>query len=202
MPPKQQKKAGDLDDFSDANTLPNANIFKFTIIPQTFYSQENRDKIMKKINDNLVPSSGDKIKLLTREEITNYGQLKQYILDPAAQQALPPEDPRKNMSEVDQFAKSAADKMFEMSCLVRRAKKEKISKLEEEAQAKATEEHPAQPITSEDGQLDGMIYLVDYPQSVDEALALSRHSQSLNGVFVVNEIPKSTDEDDDEEEAA
>ena len=33
MPPKQQKKAGDLDDFSDANTLPNANIFKFTIIP-------------------------------------------------------------------------------------------------------------------------------------------------------------------------
>ena len=53
--------------------------------------------------------------------------------------------------------------MFEMSCLVRRAKRDKIAKLEEEAQAKATEENPAQPVTSEDGQLDGMIYLVDYP---------------------------------------
>ena len=41
---------------------------------------------MKKISENLVPSSGDKIKLLTREEITNYGKLKQYILDPAVQQ--------------------------------------------------------------------------------------------------------------------
>ena len=61
------------------------------------------------------------------------------------------------------MAKSAADKMFEMSCLVRRAKRDKIAKLEEEAQAKATEENPAQPVTSEDGQLDGMIYLVDYP---------------------------------------
>ena len=101
MPPKQTKKAGDLDDFSDANTLPNANIFKFTIIPKTFYSQENRDKIKKRIDENLVPSSGDKIKLLTREEITNYGKLKQYILDPAVQQSLPPEDPRKNISEVD-----------------------------------------------------------------------------------------------------
>ena len=100
------------------------------------------------------------------------------------------------------MAKSAADKMFEMACLVRRAKKERISKLEEEAQAKATEENPAQPITSEDGQLDAMFYLVDYPQTAEEALALSRHSQSLNGVFVVTEVPKSTDEEDDEEDAA
>ena len=83
MPPKQVKKAGDLDDFSDANTLPHANIFKFTIIPKSFYSQENRDKIKKRIDENLVPTSGDKVKLRTREEITNYGKLKQHIMDPA-----------------------------------------------------------------------------------------------------------------------
>ena len=45
-----------------------------------------------------------------------------------------------------------------------------------------------------------MIHLVDYPQTTEEALALSRYSHSLNGVFVVSEIPKS-DADDEEEEA-
>ena len=40
------------------------------------------------------------------------------------------------------MARAAADRIFEISVLVRRAKKEKYAKLEEEAAAKATEEQP------------------------------------------------------------
>lgn len=43
-------------------------------------------------------------------------------------------------------ARAAADRLFEISVSIRRAKKEKITRLEEEAAAKATEESPAQPI--------------------------------------------------------
>jgi len=32
MPPKPAGKKGDVEDFSDAMTLPQANIFKFTIL--------------------------------------------------------------------------------------------------------------------------------------------------------------------------
>ena len=82
MPQKQFNKARYLE-VNDVKTLLYKNIFKFTIIPKSFYSQENRDKIKKRIDENLVPTSGDKVKLLTREEITNYGKLKQHIMDPA-----------------------------------------------------------------------------------------------------------------------
>ena len=44
------------------------------------------------------------------------------------------------------MAMAAADRLFEMVVNVRRAKKDKITKLEEEAAAKATEEQPAQPV--------------------------------------------------------
>ena len=84
MPPKAAKKAGDLDDYSDASSLPPANVFKFTIIAKSFFCKESREKVQKRIEENLVPTSNDKIKPLTREEIVNYGKLKQYILDPVA----------------------------------------------------------------------------------------------------------------------
>ena len=32
MPPKPAGKKGDAEDFSDASTLPHANIFKFTLV--------------------------------------------------------------------------------------------------------------------------------------------------------------------------
>lgn len=41
------------------------------------------------------------------------------------------------------MARAAADRLFEMAVVVRRAKKEKITKLEEEAAAKAGEDQPA-----------------------------------------------------------
>ena len=144
MPPRAAaKKPGDVEDFSDLATLPQANIFKFTVICKTFFSLENREKVNKRILENLVPTSADKIKLLTREEIMTSGRTKGTILDTAALQALPTEDPRRHISEEDAIARAAADRMFEISVLVRRAKKEKFVKLEEEAQIKATEDQPA-----------------------------------------------------------
>ena len=134
MPPRAAaKKPGDAEDFSDLATLPPANIFKFTVICKTFFSLENREKVSKRVLENLVPTSGDKIKLLTREDIMTYGRNKGTILDTAALQALPAEDPRRLISEEDAIARAAADRLFEISVMIRRAKKEKYAKLEEEA---------------------------------------------------------------------
>ena len=143
--------------------MPPANIFKFTLVFKTFFSAESREKVSKRITDNLVPTSGDKIKLLTREDIMNYGRGKGTILESAALQALPAEDPRRLITEEDAIARAAADRIFEVSVAVRRAKKEKQTKLEEEAAAKATEDSPAQPVQMDTDSVDAMIYLQDYP---------------------------------------
>ena len=77
MPPKTQaKKPGDLEDFSDVATLPPAKVFKFSVIMKSFFCQENRDKVTKRVQDNLIATSLDKIKLLTREDIMTYGKAK------------------------------------------------------------------------------------------------------------------------------
>ena len=46
-----------------------------------------------------------------------------------------------------------------------------------------------------------MFYLVDYPQTKDEAFALANCGFSVNGVFEVNEIPKADAEEMEDEEA-
>ncbi len=117
MPPKNaaaNKKAGDVEDFSDLATLPQAKIFKFSVIMKSFFSLENREKVNKRISENLVPTSLDKIKMLSREDIVNYGKARGSYLDQASQQALPVEDPRKNLSETEMMARTAADRLFEM----------------------------------------------------------------------------------------
>ena len=203
MPPKQAKKA-DENDFSDLPTLPNANIFKFSCVCKTFFSAENREKVTKRVTENLVPTSAGKVTMLTREEIMTSGKAKGTILDQVAIQALPAEDPRREVSEDLMVARAAADRLFEISVSIRRAKKEKITRLEEEAAAKATEESPAQPIQLDSDQVDAMIYLVDYPQTKAEAFALAQCSYSLNGVFEINEVPKAdyVEPDEDEEEGS
>ena len=180
--------------------MPPANIFKFTLVFKTFFSAESREKVSKRITDNLVPTSGDKIKLLTREDIMNYGRGKGTILESAALQALPAEDPRRLITEEDAIARAAADRIFEISVAVRRAKKEKQTKLEEEAAAKATEDSPAQPVQMDTDSVDAMIYLQDYPQTKAEAFALARHGYSFNGVFEINEVPKADAEEQDDDE--
>ena len=75
------------------------------------------------------------MKTLTRDEIIAYGKAKQIILDAATAATLPQDDPRLKMSAVEQMAKAAVDKLFEMQVYARRAKKEKITKLEDEIKA-------------------------------------------------------------------
>ena len=97
-------------------------------------------------------------------------------------------------------ARAAADRLFELTVLVRRAKKEKLTKLEEEAAAKAGEGQEPEKVLLDTDQIDAMIYMPDYPQTKNEAFALARAGHALNGVFEVNEVPKSDAEDVDEED--
>lgn len=100
-------------------------------------------------------------------------------------------------------ARAAADRLFELTVVVRRAKKERFTKLEEEAQAKAGEGQEPEKVLIDTDQIDAMIYMPDYPQTKSEAFALARAGHALNGVFEVNEVPKSdADEVDDEEKEA
>lgn len=97
-------------------------------------------------------------------------------------------------------AKSAADRLFELSVVVRRAKKDKIEKLTEEAKNRAAEGEVPEKVVIDADAVDAMIYLPDYPQSKAEAFALARAGHSLNGVFEVNEVQKSDADDAYEEE--
>jgi len=76
MPPKPAGKKGENEDFSDVISLPQANVFKFTLVHKSFFDQETRDKVKKVILDKLYPSSFDRIKPLTREEILTYAKSK------------------------------------------------------------------------------------------------------------------------------
>jgi hypothetical protein len=58
--------------------------------------------------------------------------------------------------------------------------------LEEEAKAKATEENPNPEVYIDPNALDGLIYLVDYPQTKEEALALSEAGSAVNVVLKVD----------------
>ena len=120
MPPKPTGKKGDTEDFSDAATLPQANIFKFSLVHKAYLSSESREKVNKAIKEKLVPTSLEKIKLLSREEIVTYGKSKTYIIDANAQAILPQDDPRKSLTEFDMVARSAADRIFELSVQIRR----------------------------------------------------------------------------------
>ena len=42
--------------------------------------------------------------------------------------------------------------------------------------------------------VDGFIYLIDYPTTKSEILALSKYNQGLNAVFEIEEIPKPIEE--------
>jgi len=77
----------------------------------------------------------ERVKTLTRDEIITYGKGKQFILEPGQAQTLPHDDPRVKQTEAEQVAKAAQERLFEMQVMARRTKKERITKLEEEAKA-------------------------------------------------------------------
>lgn len=187
MPPKPAGKKGDAEDFSDASSLPQAHVFKFTLAMRSFLDLEAREKVRNAIKDKLVPSSKGAIHTLTRDDIVTYGKGKQIIMDAAQLAALPADDPRKALSENDMMAKACADRMFELSVLVRRQRQTRMA-------AAQADEHEASDC------VDGFIYMVDYPSTKPEILCLSKYSQSLNAVFEIEEIMAPVEEGDEEED--
>ena len=136
MPPKPApgKKGADEIDMSDVASLPPLNFFTFTVLFGNFFSQATREKVQKYMTDHF---SQERIKTLTREEIITFGKAKQFILEPGQAQSLPQDDPRAKMSEAEQFAKSAFERLFELQVMARRSKKERLQKIEEEAKLNA-----------------------------------------------------------------
>ena len=133
MPPKPapgKKGKDDLEDYSDVATLPPLNSITTTLLPRAFFSTQSREAVQKAIQDKFV--TDHRIKTLTREEIVAYAKQRQIILEPNVAATLPQDDPRLKMTEPEQLAKATCDKLFEMSVAARRAKKEKLLKLEEE----------------------------------------------------------------------
>jgi hypothetical protein len=183
------KGKGDTEDFSDCSSLPQANIFKFTLVQGSYLSQESRDKVKLAIKDKLVPSSSGRIQALTREDIVTYGKAKQIILDAAGQNALPADDPRKVLSEMDMMARAASDRMFELSVIVRRQRQARLA-------STSSDENEVSD------NVDGFIYMVDYPTSRAENLALSKYSQALSAVFEIEEVNPPVEEGEEEEDEA
>lgn len=73
------------------------------------------------------------------------------------------------------MARAAADRMFELTVQVRRQRQTRM-------QASSSDENEAS-----EG-VDGFIYMVDYPNTRAEILALSKYSQALNAVIEIEEI--------------
>jgi hypothetical protein len=107
---------------------------------------------------------------------------------------LQDDDPKKKLTDAEQLARCAADKLFELKVSARRALKEKIAKVQQEMNEKATEDQPAQKYEPNPDQLHNLILMPDYPASKEEAINLSRYGQSLNGLFELHQ--SSLDEND------
>ena len=87
------------------------------------------------------------------------------------------------------LGQSAADRLFEITIAVRKQKREKLTKLEEEAAAKANEAGTAPEKTELDNDLvDSIISMPDFPSTDAEALALSQYGYSVNCMFDVFQI--------------
>lgn len=74
------------------------------------------------------------------------------------------------------IARSAADRIFELTVQIRRLKAAKPQPTDEEERKLAED------------QVDGSIYLIDYPQTRAEILSFSKYSQSLHTVFEIEEV--------------
>jgi hypothetical protein len=90
-------------------------------------------------------------------------------------------------TETDMMARAASDRIFELSVTIRRQRQVKMAALQ------ADESEPSENI-------DGFIYMVDYPTTKAEILSLSKYSQSLNAVFEIEEILPPIEEGDEEQE--
>ena len=177
MPPKAAPKKGGEDiDLSEINSLPQAKTAIFQIQFSKFKDTETRNKITEAVTNGLPE---ERIKTLKRQDIIEYGKGKGIIVDapPEGAPALSPEQ---------QIAQSAADRLFEIGFTIRKAKKEKQTRLEEEAAAKAAEAGvPAEKIETDTDILDCLINMPDYPTTQKEHLAFSQYGCSINCFFEI-----------------
>ena len=194
MPPKPApgKKGADEVDLSDVASLPPLNSVTFTVLFGAFFSQATREKVQKYLNDHI---SQERVKTLTRDEIIAYGKSKQLILEPGQAQTLPADDPRAKMSEAEQIAKAAVERLFELQVGARRTKKERLAKAEEEAKAAGN----AQPLVVDADLLDAIFNIVDFPQTKDEAIAFAKLNGTLNLVLEVGQRFREPHPDDEDE---
>ncbi len=97
------------------------------------------------------------------------------------------------MSESDQIAKAASERLFELHVGARRTKKERLTKAEEEAKASG------QPLAVDTDLLDAIFQLVDFPQTKEEALAFAKLNGTVNLVLEATQKFRGQQPDDDDE---
>lgn len=155
---------------SDIATLPKANVAMFQMAFSKFKSTEVRQKLQEHVTKSLTE---DRVKTLTRQEIIEYGKGKGIIEEGASTDTPPKEEG--GMTYEQMLGQAAADKLFEVQFAIRKAKKEKLHRLEEEAAAKASDAAPGTPEKPEtdDDIVDALIMLPDYPVTKKEGLAFS-----------------------------
>lgn len=123
-PPKKPGKAIE-EDFSDVPTLPELNSLIFSMILE-FKNKDRKAEVLTKLKD----TWKDKVKVITRDDIIDYGRKKLTIEDD------------EDIKNVTKMAKAASEKLFEQFVQARREKKERHDKLYEEAKTKVTEDNP------------------------------------------------------------
>ena len=183
MPPKAAPKKEDNIDLSEIGSLPKAKTATMQIAFSKFKTTEARTKIQEHVLGNLPE---DRVKKITRQDIADYGKSKGIIVD------APPEGDTRTTE--DMMAQAASDRLFELQFAIRKAKKDKHTKLEEEAAAKAAEAGTtAEKIETDLDILDALIYLPDYPSSQKEFLAFSKYGHTVNCHFEVYQVMENVD---------
>ena len=183
MPPKAAPKKEENIDLSEIGTLPKAKTATMQIAFSKFKTTEARTKIQEHVLGNLPE---ERVKKITRQDITDYGKSKGIIVDSA------PEGDTRTPDEM--MAQAASDRLFELQFAVRKAKKDKLTKLEEDAAAKAAEAGTtAEKVETDLEILDALIYLPDYPTTQKEFLAFSKYGHTVNCHFEIYQVMENVD---------
>ena len=173
MPGKKPAKPIE-EDFSDVDTLPSLNSLTFNLVLD-FKNRERKDTLMAKIQE-MFPETPS-VKTITDEEIVEYGQGKQVMVEEGEE-----EDPEKR-------GKAAGMKMFSISVESRREKKAAHEAKIAEAQAAATEEDPNPDPGINPDDIDTLFYLPNFPNGDVEAIEMNSENQAVNLVLHIKEMP-------------
>ena len=170
------------EDFSDVSTLPELNSLIFTMLLE-FKNKERKQQVYDKIKEQWA----DKVKVITRDEIIDYGKKKLTISED------------EDVKDVKKVAKAASEKLFEQFVTARREKKERIAQLTEDAKANATDENPDPQPDIDPNEIDCFFYMPDYPQNCEEAAALNSYKYALNSLIHLEEQPVTVEKKTDPE---